>query len=184
MDACGAMRSYHVQLFTPIMLTRYGGNKDDPDPRYNYTTECPGPSASERKICFSNLCRNFNDHLDFGTLSMSYGALWPKHGGENIYGHMVPTTAVEIGEGFIIGRERTVTKRSGIYSPPFFPGDFDFANGTASGNISATIYMYEHCLLKQTKHTSMATTRGLQLETRRRSGCDCVGRIVRCQDAF
>jgi hypothetical protein len=171
-------RAYHVQLFTPIMLTRYGGNKQDPDPRYNYTEECSGPSASERRVCFSGLCRCFNDHLDYGTLSMSYGALW--HNGsstatwttsgagqqrENIYAHMTPTTAIEIGEGYVIGLERTITKHSGIFTPPprRLPpsssggggggGGFDFSN---DGNTSATVYVYEHCLLKDTKRTSGA----------------------------
>ena len=161
-------RANHVQLFTPIMLTRYGGNKHDPDPRYNYTTECPGPSASERKICFSDLCRCFNDHLDFGTLSMSYGALWHNGsdnstvGQENVYGHMMPTTAIEIGEGFVLGRERTVTKRSGVYRPPSFPGTFDFNIDDA--NISTTIYRYTHCLLSETKRTSVGTLSGVELE--------------------
>ena len=50
-------RALHVQLFTPIMLTRYGGNREDRDPRYNYTEECAGPSAKERFECFSDVCR-------------------------------------------------------------------------------------------------------------------------------
>eukprot|EP01052_Picozoa_sp_SAG31_P029018 SAG31_NODE_2850_length_4998_cov_3.096346_4_plen_827_part_00 len=120
-------RAHHVQIFTPVMLTRYGGNKADPDPRYNYTTECAGPSAEERRLCFTDLCRCFHDHLDFGTLSMSYGALWHNDARENVYAHMMPTTAIEIGEGFVIGIERVVTKRSGTYRRPnssIYFGDF------------------------------------------------------------
>ena len=49
---------------------------------------------------------------------MSYGALWHNDEQENVYAHMMPTTAIEIGEGFVIGIERVVTKRSGIYTRP------------------------------------------------------------------
>jgi hypothetical protein len=140
-------RALHVQLFTPIMLTRYGGNKQDPDPRYNYTKECPGPSLAERRECFSDICRCFNDHLDYGTLSMTYGALWHNVTAENVYAHMMPTTAVEIGEGFVIGLERTVTKRSGVYAPP---------HGTKTVYGSATVYTYEQCLLKGTRELKQA----------------------------
>ena len=51
---------------------------------------------------------------------------------------MVPTTAVEIGEGFVVGLERTITKLSGTYRPP--PG--------ASTPLSRSkIYLYDDCLL-------------------------------------
>jgi hypothetical protein len=138
-------RALHVQLYTPVMLTRYGGNKHDPDPKYNYTKECPGPSTAERKVCFSDLCRCFSDHLDYGTLSMTYGSLWHNDTRENIYGHLMPTTATEIGEGFVIGLERTVTKVSGMYAPPG-------SNSTAYSVVhtSGTVYTYEKCFLKST----------------------------------
>ena len=79
----------------------------DRDPRYNYTKECDGPTAAERRTCFSDVCRCFHDHLDYGTLSITYGSLWRNDTSENVYAHMTPTTAVEIGEGFVIGLERS-----------------------------------------------------------------------------
>ena len=127
-------RAQHVQLFTPIMLTRYGGNKQDPDPRYNHTVRCGGPSARERERCFSDLCLCFQDHLDYGTLSMTYGSLWHNTTRENVYAHMTPITAVEIGEGFVIGLERTVTKISGTVSTtPISGRERPFSNELALG---------------------------------------------------
>jgi hypothetical protein len=121
----------------------------DFDSRYNYTKECPGPSAAERRVCFTNLCRCFSDHLDFGTLSISYGNMWPNDNRSNVYGHMTPTTAVEIGEGFVIGLERTITKISGVYTAP--------ESTAATG---AAIYLYEQCMLK---HKSVSTSDTVQL---------------------
>ena len=43
---------------------------------------------------------------------MTYGSLWRNVTRENVYARMMPTTAVEIGEGFVIGIERTVTQVS------------------------------------------------------------------------
>jgi hypothetical protein len=101
-------------------------------------------------VCFTDLCRCFSDHLDFGTLSISYGNLWFNDTRENVYGHMMPTTAVEIGEGFVIGLERTITKVSGIYTAP-------------KSTTGATIYFYERCML-QRKSTSALKTIQLHLE--------------------
>jgi hypothetical protein len=93
-----AWRALHTQLYTPIMLTRYGGNKHDSDPRYNHTDDCPGPSAVQRRICYIAPCLSFSDHLDYGALSMTYGSLWHNDTHENVYAQMVPTTPIEIGE--------------------------------------------------------------------------------------
>ena len=82
-------------------------------------------------------CLSVSEHLDFGTLSMGYNGLWKNGTGPNIYARMVPTTAVEIGEGFVVGLERTVTKRSGVYRPP--PGAAQVA--------SSSTYLYDDCLL-------------------------------------
>ena len=119
-----------------------GGNKQDPDTRYNYTKECPGPTAVQRRECFGDICRGFNDHLDYGTLSMTYGSLWHNSTKENVYAHMTPTTALEIGEGFVIGRERTITKVSGLYEAP----PPTTASGAGAPARSATVHRYVSCL--------------------------------------
>ena len=130
-------RALHTQLYTPIMLTRYGGNKRDSDPRYNHTADCPGPTAVQRRICYTAPCLSFSDHLDYGVLSMTYGSLWKNDTRDNVYSQMVPTTPIEIGEGFVIGLERIVTKRSGTYTAP---------RTTADVFTGSTIYRYQQCL--------------------------------------
>ena len=54
----------------------------------------------------------------------------------NIYAVMVPITIVEVDEGIAVGVERTITKRSGVYSAP--PG-MGFSNSTS--------YRFKDCLL-------------------------------------
>ena len=61
---------------------------------------------------------------------MTYGALWHNDKRENVYAQMMPTTAVEIGEGYVIGLERVVTKRSGTYTAPSKP-DVDHSGRAA-----------------------------------------------------
>ena len=133
-----AWRAHHSQLYTPIQLNRYGGNLYDEDPLYNHT-DCCGDSR-ERRLHFmsTNPCLSVMEHLDFGVLSMGYGGLWKNGSAPNIYEQMVPTTAVEIGEGYVTGLERTVTKRSGTYRPPAQAG---------TRFTRSSIYLYDDCLL-------------------------------------
>jgi hypothetical protein len=112
-----AWRAHHSQLYTPMMLNRYGGNLFDQDPLYNHT-DCCGDDHDARRWFMTAPCLSVSEHLDFGSLSMGYGGLWHNSTAPNVYATMVPTTAVEIGEGYVVGLERTVTKRSGQYSPP------------------------------------------------------------------
>lgn len=51
-----------------------------------------------------------------------------------IWEHMWPITAVELGDGFVIGRERVVTKASGTFVAP-------------TGTSGHTLFLYEQCLL-------------------------------------
>ena len=155
-------RAHHVQLYTPVMLTRYGGNKIDPDPRYNYTTECAGPTADERRVCFTDICRCVHDHLDFGTLSMTYGALWHNDKRENVYAHMMPTTAVEIGEGYVIGLERVVTKRSGTYTAPSKP-DVDHPGKELQSRGSVVHYYNSECMKSRQEKGGPVVTVSLSL---------------------
>ena len=83
-------------------------------------------------------CISVYDHLDFGVLSMGYDGLWRNTTQPNIYGQMTPTTPVEIGFGFVIGLERTITSRTGLYTPPASAGPYT----------RATVYTYSKCFLK------------------------------------
>jgi hypothetical protein len=79
------------------------------------------------------------DHLDFGGLTLLYDGLFYNTTKPNIIATMYPTTVVEIGEGFVIGRERTVTKRSGRYSPPAH------LPALADAYVSSTLFVYQDC---------------------------------------
>ena len=57
-------------------------------------------------------------------LSMGYDGLWPNTSQPNIYATMTPTTPVELGEGFVIANERTITSRAGSYQPPQGAGPY------------------------------------------------------------
>jgi hypothetical protein len=101
-------------------------------------TECVNRHLATHELGCVYIPSQVSEHLDFGTLSMGYNGLWKNGTGANIYATMVPTTAVEIGEGFVIGLERTITKNSGVYKPP---------SSSAPGLSHSTIYMYDQCLL-------------------------------------
>ena len=136
-----AWRSHHVQAYTPVMLTRYGGNLYDEDPRYNYSSCClvnGTDNAQKRYEFMTTPCRAVTDHLDFGLLSISYGGMWRNTSVPNIYSQMMPTTALEIGEGYVIGRERTVTKKSGRYGAP---------SAAVTGSV---VHLFEDCYLAGT----------------------------------
>lgn len=145
-----AWRSLHTQLFTPIGLNRYGGNIRDEDPLYNYTEHFPHDIVRRTEFMISP-CLSVYDHLQYGVLSMGYDGLWPNSTRENIYAHMTPTTPIELGEGFLIGEERTITSRAGVYEPP--PGAGPYS--------SSTVYTYRHCYLE-----SAETASGQRVEVR------------------
>ena len=71
------------------------------------------------------------NHLDDGVLSEPYGAALPKTARSTILTHLWPLTPIELGDGFVIGREKVLTKASGIF------------RNDAGAN--ATVYVYEHC---------------------------------------
>jgi hypothetical protein len=119
-------RVKHVQTYTPVMLNRDGVSQaGDADPKYS------------RKGNFSgaDVCWNIVNHLDDGVLSENYDGMIPKLPDlPTIWEHMYPITAIELGDGFVIGRERVVTKASGVFIAP--PG--------TSGH---KLFLYEQCLL-------------------------------------
>ena len=51
---------------------------------------------------------------------------------------MTPTTAEEIGAGFVIGRERTITSVPGLFEPPAAAGPYT----------KAMVYSYTACMLE------------------------------------
>ena len=135
---CGfASRSYFTQLYTPMMLTRYGGDVWDEDPRYNHS-DVPLLPADARLAFMTDPCVSLTDNLDFGVISAGYGGLWHNTSTANIFSAITPITATEVGEGFLLGEERAVTKVSGVYrAPPSTPR-----------NTSHVVLMFRHCYLE------------------------------------
>ena len=96
-------RVRHVQTYTPVMLNRDGvAQSADLDPKYNRSGN----------ISASDVCWNVENHLDDGVLSYSYQGMFPRGPQSTIMQVMWPITIIEIGAGFVLGRERAVTKVS------------------------------------------------------------------------
>ena len=62
--------------------------------------------------------QNINDHLDYGVLPFLYDGLFFNSSTPTILSEMFPITAHRIGNGFVEGKERIVTKIGGTYSLP------------------------------------------------------------------
>ena len=93
---CGfASRSYFTQLYTPMMLTRYGGDVWDEDPRYNHS-DVPLLPADARLAFMTDPCVSLTDNLDFGVISAGYGGLWHNTSTANIFSAITPITATEV----------------------------------------------------------------------------------------
>lgn len=80
------------QIFTPIQLNRYGGNKRDPDPQYD-----PHGNLTQILDVFTNVL----NHMDYGLLSFGYIGLFEKDPRRTCYSFMFPITPCEIGPGFV-----------------------------------------------------------------------------------
>ena len=119
-------RVKHVQTYTPVMLNRDGiSQAGDEDPKYNRKGNHSG----------ADVCWNILNHLDDGVLSENYDGMFPKLPDRaTIWEHMWPITVIELGNGFVIGRERVVTKASGTFVAP----------ARTSGHI---LFLYDQCLL-------------------------------------
>ena len=120
-----------VQSYTPIMLNRPPGLSSDLDPKYATRKNAPtyDPVNGAGAVCW-----NIFNHLDDGVLSEQYQGTLPKVASTSstILTHLYPMTPIELGEGFVIGKEKVLTKASGI-----------FRNGRGS---KATGYLYEECV--------------------------------------
>ena len=96
------------QLYTPLGLAKQsnasGGPSGDLDPNYKNLT--------------GGWVDNLYAALDFGCLMFAYTRVIPNATGVvNIVQHAFPITPQRLGEGFIVGRERVVTKVSGGFAP-------------------------------------------------------------------
>ena len=103
---------------------------------YNHSSAFPHDAILRHRFMMQP-CISVTEHLQFGSLSMGYDGLWHNVSVPNIYQVMTPTTAVELGQGFLIGLERTLTTVSGLYTPPAGSGPY-----TAS-----KVHSYEDCHL-------------------------------------
>jgi hypothetical protein len=91
---------YRTQLHSPVGLNKGDGQAKDPD-----ATVTIG----------SDVARNVVAHLDYGALSYFYGLPYARGAVPNPMQQMFPLTPLEINSGYIIGKERIVTKRSGTF---------------------------------------------------------------------
>jgi hypothetical protein len=124
------MVAQKVQSYTPVMLNRAPGQNGDTDPKYfrdPQTTGIYDPVDGAASVCW-----NIMNHLDDGVLSEPYGAALPKSERPTILTHIFPFTPIELGDGFVIGTEKVLTKASGR-----------FRNGAKA---NATVYIYKDCV--------------------------------------
>ena len=108
-----------VQVYTPTMLNRaQGQGKHEGDPRYfRNSSTTPGddsnPGLYDPVLGPAAVCWN---HLDSGVLSEQYGSLLPKHNDTpTILSRLFPFQVIELGDGFVVGTEKVLTKASGVF---------------------------------------------------------------------
>ena len=103
-----------AQLYTPLGLAKpvgsSGGAAGDLDPAYANVT--------------GELVDNLYASLDFGCVSFAYNRILPNASGwrdpaarDSVVRHAFPLTPQRLGGGFIVGRERVLTKVSGSFAP-------------------------------------------------------------------
>ena len=97
-----------------------------------------------------DLWLNLLAHLDFGVLTFSYDGMWRNSTQPTCYRHMVPITVTKLGRGFVVGRERVISKVNRSFTAPPPSGD-----GVVVG--AATVYYYEHGVLVDTQSVSGST---------------------------
>ena len=104
-----------THLFTPLGLTKEGGStyNFDIDFRYNRTNKaCLNTSTATADHCMP---RSINDKLDYGNLPFLIGRMWVNGTAEPITQRMFPIEIKRIGNGYVQGVGKLVTKRSGLW---------------------------------------------------------------------
>eukprot|EP01052_Picozoa_sp_SAG31_P036202 SAG31_NODE_4482_length_3197_cov_2.463202_3_plen_191_part_00 len=131
-------KSEHVQLFTPIMLNRPPGGCHDIDPRYTRDATTMAKGLYDKDMGCGAVCWNVLAHLDFGVLSELDQVPFPRVHTDGskvrstLHSYLFPITPIELGEGFVIGTDRLVSKISGVFRSPMAK--------------AATVYIYKDCL--------------------------------------
>ena len=143
----------HVQLYTPIMLSRPPGQCAEPDPKYfrNASSKYGTGDIEFDPIrgCGAQ-CWNIMNHLDEGVLTELDGApLVNSTAPSTIMTHLFPIVPIELGAGFVVGADKVITKVRGT-----------FRNSSAS---SATVFVYANCLQVAEAHIGGPPATGVQI---------------------
>ena len=145
----------HVQLYTPIMLTRaQGQGQAESDPKYFRNSTAWGassPGIYDPVEGAAAMCWNVLNHLDAGVLADPYEGMFPKRNNTpTVLSHLYPITVIELGEGFVIGTTKALTKASGVFS-----------NQAAT---SATVLLFTDCYLSDTATPSGPPVTGVTID--------------------
>ena len=105
-------RAYGPQLYTPLMLSKDNGERADDDPRYDLSVQCGITEPDHGHSCRWQNLLNF---LDFGTLTFGWDWMFANHSTETVNRKLFPLTPIELGRGWVRGKERIVTKVSGRF---------------------------------------------------------------------
>lgn len=124
--------SQHVQVYTPVMLNRPPGGCHEPDPKYFRNASTMETGLYDPVTGCGAACWNILNHLDDGVLSeLDQAPLINTTAPSTLHTHLFPITPIELGDGFVIGSEKVITKVSGT-----------FRNAAAK---TAVVYVYEDC---------------------------------------
>ena len=145
------------------MLNRAQGQGfHEGDPRYFRNSSTLEQGMYDPVLGASAVCWNVLNHLDNGVLSEQYGGLLPKvNDTPTILSHLYPITVVELGEGFVIGTEKILTKASGIFRRT----DGLLTSSTRKKKHGApVVLLFQDCFLKAAvlANTSTTPTRGVE----------------------
>ena len=184
-DAENAMQqvSQHVQLYTPVMLTRPPGGCSDPDPKYFRNASTMDTGLYDPVHGCGAACWNILNHLDDGVLSeldqvplpmlnssSGGGGSSGAGGGSTLQTYLFPLTPIELGEGFVIGKEKVITKVSGIFRNRAATSDSATSSAGAAGAGSATqqqpptrVYLYEDCAEVAATQAGGASIEGVRI---------------------
>jgi hypothetical protein len=168
-------RRMHTHLFTPISLTRYGGDLYDLDPLYNNTCAVGrdafygghGQGLGGSFKLSPCVGANIADHLDYGVVSFLYDGMFYNKTTPTILSEMFPITPHRIGEGIVVGTERIITKISGKYSLANLKADaplivFTYKNGflgsricCGAGIVRVVLAHGEVAIIREATHTEV-----------------------------